>query len=62
MLIKGMEYCVAKAICTAFEFCSWLLMEMGETIAKKYLPTHTFRHYKARTEEIRKEMIESGTC
>lgn len=62
VLIKGMEYCVTKDICTAFELCSWLLMEMGEKTAKKYLPTHTFRHYKARAEEIRKEMIESGRC
>lgn len=35
-------------------------MEMGETIAKKYLPTHTFRHYKDRAEEIRKEKINNG--
>lgn len=62
ILIKGMAYCVAKDICTAFELCSWLLMEMGEAIAKKYLPPNTFRHYKARAEEIRKEMIESGRC
>lgn len=62
VLIKGMEYCVTKDICTAFELCSRLLMEMREATAKKYLPIHTFRHYKARAEEIRKEMIESGRC
>lgn len=60
VLIRGMEYCVAKDICTAFELCSWLLMEMGDSIAKKYIPTHTFRHYKDKAEEIRKEMIENG--
>lgn len=52
-----MEYCVIKDVCIAFELCSWLLMEMGEKTAKKYLPTHTFRHCKARAEEIRKEMM-----
>lgn len=31
-----MEYCVDKDICTAFELCSWLLMEMGDSTAKKY--------------------------
>ncbi len=62
VLIKGMEYCITKDTCTAFELCSWLLMEIGENIAKKYLPTHTFRHYKNRAEEIRKEMIECGRC
>lgn len=58
VLISGKEYCVAKDICTAFELCSWLLMEMGDSTAKKYLLAHTFRHYKDRAEEIRKEIIE----
>lgn len=60
VLIRGMEYCVIKDICTAFELCSWLLMEMGDGIARKYIPTHTFRHYKDRAEEIRKEIIKNG--
>lgn len=57
IIIKGMKYCLDKDICTAFELLSWLLMEMGENIAKKFMPTHTYKHYKNRAEEIRKELI-----
>ena len=60
VIIKGMRHCIDIDTCTAFELCSWLLMEMGEATAKKYLPTHTFRHYKERAEEIRKETINNG--
>ncbi len=60
VIIKGTKHCVDIDTCTAFELCSWLLMEMGEATAKKYLPTHTFRHYKDRAEEIRKETINNG--
>lgn len=35
-------------------------IKWGEDIAKKYVPTHTIRHYKERAEEIRKEMLNSG--
>lgn len=60
VIINGMKHCVDTDTCTAFELCSWLMMEMGEAIAKKYLPTHTFRHYKDRAEEIRKGTINNG--
>lgn len=60
VLIEGMKYCVDKDVCTVFELCSWLFYKMGEDIAKKYVPTHTIRHYKERAEEIRKEMLNSG--
>ena len=56
-LIEGMKYCVEKDTCTMFELCSWLVMDMGEKLAKKYLPKHTFRYYKDRAEEIRKEVM-----
>jgi len=60
VIIKGMKYCVSVDTCTVFELCSWLVMEMGDTIAKKFLPTHTTRHYKDRAEEIRKESKNNG--
>lgn len=60
VIMKDMKLCVDIDTCTAFELCSWLLMEIGEITAKKYLPTHTFRHYKDRAEEIRKETINNG--
>ena len=60
VIINGMKHCVDIDTCTAFELCSWLMMEMDEAIAKKYLPTHTFRHYKDRAEEIRKGTINNG--
>ena len=60
VIIKGMKHCIDIDTCTAFELCSWLLKKMGEATAKKYLPTHTFRHYKERAEEIRKETINNG--
>lgn len=56
IIIKGMKYCVEKDVCTIFELSSWLLLERGESIAKKYVPLHTLRHYKERAEEIRKEL------
>ena len=62
VIIKGMKYCVSVDTCTVFELCSWLVMEMGDTIAKKFLPTHTTRHYKDRAEEIRKESKNNGGC
>ena len=60
VIVKGMEYCVDVDTCTVFELCSWLVMEMGDTIAKKFLPTHTTRHYKDRAEVIRKEIKNNG--
>lgn len=60
VIVKGMYYCISVDKCTVFELCSWLVMEMGLTLAKKYVPTHTLRHYKDRAEEIRKELKENG--
>jgi hypothetical protein len=55
-----MKYCVSVDTCTVFELCSWLVMAKGDTIAKKFLPTHTTRHYKDRAEVIRKELKNNG--
>ena len=60
VIVKGMSYCVSMDKCTVFELCSWLVMELGVMLAKKYVPTHTLRHYKDRAEEIRKELKENG--
>jgi len=60
VIVKGMKYCVSVDTCTVFELCSWLVMAKGDTIAKKFLPTHTTRHYKDRAEVIRKELKNNG--
>jgi hypothetical protein len=60
VIINGMKYCVSVDTCTVFELCSWLVMEMGDSIAKKFLPIHTTRHYKDRAEVIRKEIKNNG--
>lgn len=59
-IAEGMAYCVKADVCTVFELCSWLLMDVGEDIARKHVPASTFRHYKDRAEEIRKGAINNG--
>ena len=56
-LVEAMNYCVGKDICTMFELCSYLIYDMGEEVAKKYLPVHTLKKYKERSTEIRKELL-----
>jgi hypothetical protein len=29
-------------ICSAFELCSWLVYKMGDILAKRVLPPHTY--------------------
>ena len=60
VIVKGMAYYLSVDTCTAFELRSWIIIEMGDSLAKKFLPTHTLRHYKERAEVIRKELKENG--
>lgn len=59
-IVEGMKYCLSIDVCTVFELSSWLVMEMGIDIAKRYLSSYTIRHYKDRALEIEKELKENG--
>jgi len=61
-IIEAVKYCNAKNKCTMMELSNYLMYKHGESIAKKYVPLHTLRHYKERAEEIRKELKENGRC
>lgn len=51
----GMVHCISKDICTIFELSSFLLFRYGENRARDYLSPSTYRHYLARSLEIKEE-------